>query len=191
MIKRQTTNLNSNTPPMEENSLKSLKNRPKWLSFIKDKVLPTIGGSIKFIGEVSGITGLQKVGELLKERAEGDMAAKEILEEFESMKMDFLIELSNADASELEAIRKQEIERMKLNGGRVDWLMGAVVLSGIGLMILVVCSMLWIPIPESNQRLVDITFGAVMSIATSIFSYYVGSSRSSRLKDETINKVID
>lgn len=176
---------------MEENSLKSLQNRPKWLTFITDKVLPTIGGSIKFIGDVSGITGLQKVGAILKERAEEDMAAKEILEEFESMKMDFLIELSNADASELEAIRKQELDRMKLNGGRVDWLMGAVVLSGIGLMILVVCSMLWIPIPENNQRLVDITFGAVMSIATSIFSYYVGSSRSSRLKDETINKVID
>lgn len=176
---------------MAESSLKPLKNRPKWLSFVLNKVLPTIGSSFEIIGDVSGINGLERIGTLLKEKADNEPSAKSVYEEFQSMKIDFLIELSQADASELEAIRKQEIERMKLNGGKVDWLMGAVVLSGIGLMILVVCSMLWIPIPESNQRLVDITFGAVMSIATSIFSYYVGSSRSSRLKDETINKVID
>lgn len=179
------------TTESQENSLKSLKNRPKWLTFITAKVLPILGGSLKVIGDLSGIAGLQKVGDVLKDKAKDEPALQEVYAEYESMKIDFLIELSNADASELEAIRKQELDRMKLNGGRVDWLMGAVVLSGIGLLILVVCSMLWIPIPESNQRLVDITFGAVMSIATSIFSYYVGSSRSSRLKDETINKVID
>ena len=176
---------------IEENTLKSLKNRPKWLAFLSTRVIPTIGSSLKVIGDVSGIVGLQKVGELLKAKVNDEPAAKEVYDEFQAMKLDFLIELSQADANELEAIRKQELSRMKLNGGKVDWLMGAVVLSGIGLLILVVCSMLWIPIPESNQRIVDITFGAVMSIATSIFSYYVGSSRSSRLKDETINKVID
>jgi hypothetical protein len=179
------------TSKNEENSLKSLQNRPKWLRFIAEKVLPVLGTSIKVIGNVSGLDGLQRIGTLLQDKAMEEPACKELYNEFEAMKLDFLIELSEADASELEAIRKQELDRMKLNGGRVDWLMGAVVLSGIGLMILVVCSMLWIPIPDSNQRLVDITFGAVMSIATSIFSYYVGSSRSSRLKDETINKAID
>jgi len=180
-----------NIPKTAESSLKALKSRPKWLSFITSKVLPIVGASLEVIGDVSGIDGLVRVGDMLKAKAEENPSAKEIYLEFESMKLDFLVELSEADANELEAIRKQELDRMKLNGGRVDWLMGAVVLSGIGLMILVVCSMLWIPIPESNQRLVDITFGAVMSIATSIFSYYVGSSRSSRLKDETINKAID
>jgi len=33
-------------------------------------------------------------------------------------------------------------------------------------------------------------FGAVMSIGASIFSYYVGSSKSSHAKDETIKSIL-
>ena len=64
--------------------------------------------------------------------------------------------------------------------------MGAVVLSGLTLLIGVVVSLMFVTIPVENQRLADMTFGAVMSIGASIFSYYVGSSKGSAMKDQTI-----
>jgi hypothetical protein len=73
--------------------------------------------------------------------------------------------------------------------GKRDWLMGAVVITGLTLMVGIIACLVFVKIPEPNQRLADMTFGSVLSIGTSIFAYYVGSSRGSHQKQQTIDRI--
>jgi hypothetical protein len=67
--------------------------------------------------------------------------------------------------------------------------MGAVVMIGLVMMIFVVGALIFVHIPDANKELAYMAFGAVMTIGTQIFAYYVGSSRGSKMKDETIRKM--
>jgi hypothetical protein len=84
--------------------------------------------------------------------------------------------------------RSREIEHMKVTGKR-DWLMGTVVITGLVLLVGIIACLVFIRIPIENQRLADMTFGSVLSIGTSIFAYYVGSSRGSHQKQQTIDRI--
>jgi hypothetical protein len=69
--------------------------------------------------------------------------------------------------------------------------MASVVVTGLLLFISTIFALVFVDIPEANQRLADMCFGAVMSIGASIFNYYIGTSKSSRTKDETIKLFAD
>jgi hypothetical protein len=159
-------------------------------------VKPVAGDILEVVGDVTGIQAIETVGALINGKKDQSDEAAKLAQDFERYKLEFTLEMHRIDMqTELEAY-KAEVEdrasaRIRENEyttatGKRDWLMAAVVLSGLLLLIGVFLSLIFITIPEENQRLADMTFGAIMSIGASIFSYYVGSSRGSQVKDQTI-----
>jgi hypothetical protein len=159
-------------------------------------VKPVAGDILEVVGDVTGIQAIETVGALINGKKDQSDEAAKLAQDFERYKLEFTLEMHRIDMqTELEAYKAEVEDRASARTreneyttatGKRDWLMAAVVLSGLLLLIGVVLSLIFITIPEENQRLADMTFGAIMSIGASIFSYYVGSSRSSHVKDQTI-----
>ena len=170
-----------------------------FAEFVRDKVKPIAGDVLDVIGDVTGIEAVERVGEMLNKRKETDEAAKALAAEFEMKKLEWEMQLVQIRVDQdLEQMRMEnedrvsartrEIENLKTTGKR-DWLMGAVVITGLTLMVGIIACLVFVKIPEQNQRLADMTFGSVLSIGTSIFAYYVGSSRGSHKKQDTIDRM--
>jgi len=175
--------------------------------FFRDKVKPVLGDVVDFAGDVTGIGALNKVGDLLNSKRDEDAAIAALASEFEMKKLEWEMEITRLDheyrmaeiQNEVEAYRTEiqdresardrEIEFMRANGGKRDWLMGAVVIAGLAMMILAIAALVFIHIPEANKELAYMSFGAVMTVGTQIFAYYVGSSRGSKMKDDTIRRL--
>jgi hypothetical protein len=171
----------------------------KFGTFVREKVKPVAGDVLKIVGDVTGVEAIERVGELLNAEKEKSAAHRDLALEFEKYRMEWQLEMHRIDVqNELEtykaevedrtSARLREAEFTKATGGR-DWLMAAVVITGLLLLITTIITLTFIVIPVENQRLADMCFGAIMSIGASIFSYYVGSSKSSALKDTTIHKL--
>lgn len=170
----------------------------KFGQFIKDKVKPVAGDILEIAGDITGIQALETVGAFLNGQTHKSDEHKALAFEFEKMRLNFEMEMTRLDlTTELEYYKTEVADRDSARvreaafigaTGKRDWLMGAVVIIGLALTVGVVLSLIFITIPEDNQRLADMTFGSVLSIGTSIFAYYVGSSRGSRIKDETLRK---
>ena len=171
----------------------------KFGTFIREKVKPVAGDVLKIVGDVTGVEAIERVGELLNADKEKSDAHRQLALEFEKYKLEWELEMHRIDVqNELEtykaevedrtSARLREAEYTKTTGGR-DWLMAAVVITGLLLLVTTIMTLTFIVIPQENQRLADMCFGAIMSIGASIFSYYVGSSKSSALKDNTIHKL--
>jgi hypothetical protein len=170
-----------------------------FAEFVRDKVKPVAGDVLDIIGDVTGIEAVERVGEMLNKRKETDEAAKALAAELEMKKLEWEMELVqirvNQDLEQMRmenedraSARTRQIENLKTTGKR-DWLMGAVVITGLTLMVGIIACLVFVKIPEPNQRLADMTFGSVLSIGTSIFAYYVGSSRGSHQKQQTIDRI--
>lgn len=167
-----------------------LKNT-KFFKFLRDKVKPVAGDVLETIGDVTGIEILERAGEIIS--GTNDL---NLVEEFKSNYGKYASEIleveKTAIAGELQDrfnARLRELEYTQAMG-RPDWLMSVVICTGLVLFVGVIISLLFVAIPEANQRLADLTTGAVISIGTSIFAYYVGSSRGSRTKQEVITKFL-
>jgi VIT1/CCC1 family predicted Fe2+/Mn2+ transporter len=174
--------------------------------FLKEKVKPVAGDVLELVGEISGVGAIEKVGELLNAGKEGNAQMAALASEFELKKLEWQMELDRldheyrmaemqaevesfkAEVQDRDSARTREVSFMQANGGKRDWLMGAVVLTGLLSFIGVIIVLVFVRIPEENQRLADMCFGSVMSLNAAIFSYYVGSSRGSKMKDDTIRK---
>ena len=171
----------------------------KFGAFVRDKVKPVAGDVLKMVGDVSGIEAIERVGDFLNANKTKDEAHKDLALEFERYRLEWQLEMHRIDIqNELESYKAEVDDRTSARlreseftkaTGRRDWLMGAVVLTGLGLLVATVLTLIFVVIPPENQRLADMCFGAVMSIGASIFSYYVGSSKSSFIKDHTINSI--
>jgi hypothetical protein len=180
-----------------------------FAKFMREKVGPVAGDVINLVGNVTGIEAIERVGGLLNARKEGDAQMAALASEFEMKKLEWqmeerardheyrMAEMQDAlesfrlEVADKDSARSREIEFMRANGGKRDWLMGAVVVTGLALFVGVVAALLWVRIPLENQRLADMCFGAVMTVATSIFGYYVGSSRGSKMKDDVIRHAME
>lgn len=171
----------------------------KFGVFMRDKVKPVAGDVLKVVGDITGVEAIERVGDFLNANKDKDDAHRDLALEFERYRLEWQLEMHRIDVqNELEtykaevddrtSARLREAEFTKATGSR-DWLMGAVVLTGLALLVATVLTLIFVVIPPENQRLADMCFGAVMSIGASIFSYYVGSSKSSTLKDHTINRI--
>jgi hypothetical protein len=167
-----------------------LKNS-KFFKFLRDKVKPVAGDVLETIGDVTGIEILERAGEIISATNDTNL-----VEEFKSNYGKYAAEILEAEKSLYEAeladrlnARVRELEYTQALG-RPDWLMSAVILTGLFLFVGVIAVLLFVAVPEPNQRLADLTTGAVISIGTSIFAYYVGSSRGSRTKQEVITKFL-
>lgn len=172
----------------------------KFAEFVREKVKPVAGDVLEIVGDITGRESIEKVGQYLNRNKESNEQIRALDAEFQMKKLEWEMELEqirvNAAMEEMrlqvqdrENARSREIEYIKSTGKR-DWLMGTVVITGLLLTVGVIACLVFVKIPEENQRLADMSFGSVLSIGASIFAYYVGSSKSSRSKDETISKVI-
>ena len=166
--------------------------------FLRDKVKPVAGDVLEIVGDLTGVEAIEKVGNLLNKNKDVSEAHNQLWLEFEKYKMNWELEMHKINmqfeidtyASEVEdriSARTREVEFIKTTGNR-DWVMTLVVITGLLLLVGTVAALVFITIPGDNQRLADMSFGAIMSIGASIFSYYVGSSRGARLANETIHK---
>lgn len=170
----------------------------KFGSFIRDKVKPVAGDILEIAGDITGVQALETVGAWLNGQKHKSDEHNALALEFEKLRLNFELEMTRLDlTTELEFYRAEVDDRKSAREresaflsatGKRDWLFAAVVIIGLSLLIGVVLSLIFIVIPSENQRLADMTFGSVLSIGTSIFAYYVGSSRGSRMKDETLRK---
>lgn len=168
----------------------------KFGAFIRDKVKPVAGDILEIAGDITGIQALETVGAFLNGQKHKSDEHNALALEFEKMRLNFELEMTRLDMqTELEYYKAEvedrssarEREAAFLNAtGKRDWLMGAVVIVGLMLTVGVVLSLIFVVIPIENQRLADMSFGSVLSIGTSIFAYYVGSSRGSYLKDKKL-----
>jgi hypothetical protein len=176
---------------MEEKDKKPFKDT-KFAEFFRNKVRPIAGDVLDFVGDVTGVEAIERLGKFLHDKQHKSEAWRQLAMEFEAKRMGFEVEILRAsiesyraEVDDRQGARGREGDFTKVTQKR-DWLMASVVITGLVLVVGVTASMLFIEVPEGNQRLADMAFGAIMSIGASIFSYYVGSSRSSRHKDETI-----
>ena len=170
----------------------------KFNAFLKDKVKPVAGDILEIAGDITGIQALETVGAYLNGQKHKSEEHNALALEFEKARLNFELEMTRldlqtdldfyrAEVDDRKSAREREAAFLNATGKR-DWLFAAVVIIGLSLLIGVVLSLIFVVIPEDNQRLADMTFGSVLSIGTSIFAYYVGSSRGSRMKDETLKR---
>lgn len=169
----------------------------KFGVFIRDKVKPVAGDILEIAGDITGIQALETVGAYLNGQKHKSDEHNAIALEFEKLRLNFELEMTRldmqteleyykAEVSDRDSARVREAAFLSATGKR-DWLMGAVVIVGLSLTVGVVLSLIFVVIPIENQRLADMTFGSVLSIGTSIFAYYVGSSRGSAMKDKLLH----
>ncbi len=168
----------------------------KFGAFVRDKVKPVAGDILEIAGDITGIQALETVGAFLNGQTHKSDEHNALALEFEKLRLNFELEMTRLDMqTELEIYKAEVSDRASAREreaafvtatGKRDWLFGAVVIVGLLLTVGVVLSLIFIVIPIENQRLADMTFGSVLSIGTSIFAYYVGSSRGSHLKDKKL-----
>ncbi len=169
----------------------------KFGAFIRDKVKPVAGDILSVAGDITGIQALETVGAWVNGQKHKSEEHTQLSLEFEKLRLNFELEMTRLDLeTELEFYKAEVSDRMSARErenayvtatGKRDWLFGAVVIIGLGLTVGVVLSLIFVVIPVENQRLADMTFGSVLSIGTSIFAYYVGSSRGSYMKDKILH----
>jgi hypothetical protein len=169
----------------------------KFGVFVRDKVKPVAGDILEIAGDITGIQALETVGALINGQKHKSDEHNAIALEFEKLKLNFELEMTRldmqtelefykAEVNDRDSARTREAAYLSATGKR-DWLFGAVVIIGLALTVGVVLSLIFVVIPIENQRLADMTFGSVLSIGTSIFAYYVGSSRGSYMKDKILH----
>lgn len=174
--------------------------KSKFAEFVRDKVKPVAGDVLEIVGDITGVDAIERVGNLLNNRKEDNEQVRALAVEFEKYKMEWQLEIERIrvdhhmeemrlEVEDRSGARSREINFMAANGGKRDWLMGIVVITGLVLTCAVVACLVFVRIPEENQRLADMCFGGILSIGTSIFAYYVGSSRGSAQKDKTIGNM--
>ena len=172
----------------------------KFAEFIRDKVKPVAGDVLEIVGDVTGVQAIERVGEMLNKRKEENDQIRALDAEFQKYRLEWELEIQRLEfAHELETLklevadrdsaRDREIDFMKAHGGKRDWLMGSVAITGLLMMIGVISSLIFIRIPEENKELAYMAFGSVLTIGGAIFNYYFGSSRGSAMKDKTISSM--
>lgn len=171
----------------------------KFGKFLNEKLKPVAGDVLEVVGGLTGVEAIERVGEFLNDKKDESKAMNDLNLEFEKYKLDMKLELHRleiqadldgykAEVEDRVSARVREAEWTKATGKR-DWIMGAVIITGLVLLVGSIATIVFVQIPAENQRLADMCFGAVMSIGASIFSYYVGSSRSSSIKDQHLKEI--
>jgi hypothetical protein len=169
----------------------------KFWKFVTEKVKPIAGDVLEIVGDVTGVGAVEKVGELLNNRKEGDAQMQALSIEFELKKLEFEIEFQKlemeqfkAEVADRDGARSREVEYMKANGGKRDWLMGAAVITALAMYIGAFAFLAFGPVvPQEKKDLFNMGVGQVFTFAGMAFAYYLGTTKTSRMKDETISKM--
>lgn len=175
-----------------------MKQKGKFWQFLKDKVKPVAGDVLDFVGDVTGIEAIEKAGEFLNNRKEQDAQIAALADELEIRKLEFELEFQKLEMEQFklevqdrESARSREVDFMKANGGKRDWLMGAAVIVALVMYIGAFAFLAYGPVvPNEKKDLFNMGVGQVFTFAGMVFAYYLGTTRQSRIKDETISKVV-
>jgi len=173
------------------------KKKGKFWQFLKEKVQPVIGDAVSIVGDVTGIEAIEKVGDLLNRRRDEDAKIAALAEEFEMKRMEFEMELHRMDleafkieVEDKQSARAREVEYLKATGGKRDWLMGSAVIIALLMYVGAFAFLAFGPIvPPEKKDLFNMGIGQVFTFAGMVFAYYLGTTRSSRMKDETISRM--
>jgi hypothetical protein len=169
----------------------------KFWKFVTEKIKPVAGDVLEIVGDVTGIGAIEKVGELLNDRKENDAQVQALAIEFERMRhefeMDFLrleMETFKLEVQDRESARSREVDYMKASGGKRDWLMGATVIIALVMYMGAFAFLAFGPIvPDAKKDLFNMGVGQVFTFAGMAFAYYLGTTKQSRMKDETIRQI--
>jgi len=140
----------------------------------------SIGGEI-LTGDVGG--AVEKVGALLKGKAETDPAAASLLQEFEMAKMEYQKEIFALEVEDRKSARSREIEIAKIGGQ--DWMMYLTGIAGILAFFVVIYAVIWIPTSQTNKLFIHL-MGLIEGAVMTIFAYYFGTSKSSADKNKLL-----
>jgi hypothetical protein len=170
----------------------------KFWQFVKEKVKPVIGDVVSIVGDVTGVEALEKVGDLLNRKRDEDAQVAALASEFEMRKLEFELEFQKlelesfrAEVADKESARSREVEFMKASGGKRDWLMGATVIIALLMYVGAFAFLAFGPVvPNEKKDLFNMGVGQVFTFAGMAFAYYLGTTRSSRMKDETLSKAV-
>jgi hypothetical protein len=173
------------------------KKKGKFWQFLKEKVQPVIGDAVSIVGDVTGIEAIEKVGDLLNRRRDEDAKIAALAEEFEMKRMEFEMELHRMEleafkieVEDKQSARSREVEYLKATGGKRDWLMGSAVIIALLMYVGAFAFLAFGPIvPTEKKDLFNMGIGQVFTFAGMVFAYYLGTTRSSRMKDETISRM--
>ena len=169
----------------------------KFWKFVTEKIKPVAGDVLEIVGDVTGVDAIEKVGQLLNDRKENDAQMQALAIDFELKKMEFELEFQRlemeqfkAEVMDRESARNREVEFMKANGGKRDWLMGAAVITALTMYVGAFAFLAFGPIvPQEKKDLFNMGVGQVFTFAGMAFAYYLGTTKQSRMKDETISKL--
>lgn len=165
--------------------------------FINEQVKPIAGDVLDFVGDVTGIEAISKVGDFLDKKADEDAQFKALQLEFEQKRHEWELEFAKlelegykAEVAEKGNARAREIDYVKTTGKR-DWLMGTAVIVALVMYIGGFAFLAYGPtVPPEKKDLFNMGVGQVFTFAGMVFSYYLGTTRSSRQKDDIIKNVV-
>jgi hypothetical protein len=104
--------------------------------------------------------------------------------EMEAMRQE--TEVIIAEITDTQNARSREIEFMKNNGGKRDWMMGWV---GITVMVAFIASIVLLSfweVPETNKDILYSMVGSLGTLVVIVVGYYYGSSKGSKTKDQAL-----
>ena len=166
----------------------------KFWKFVTEKIKPVAGDVLEIVGDVTGIGAIEKVGELLNDRKENDVQVQALAIEFELKKLEFELEFQKIEIEQFKAeVQDRESARNMRNeftrAGKIDWEHFVVNMIGLSLFLFVVIYLLYRTVPTDNRELVIHILGIIEGVVLSIFAFHNGTTRGSRMKDETIRKM--
>jgi hypothetical protein len=177
-------------------------NETKLGKFLKDKVKPVAGTLLQLGGDITGIDALEKVGSFLQDKAQEEneeaLRYKALLIEFEEKKLEYELEFARLEMEEFklevqdkESARSREIDFMRANGGKRDWLMGTAV---IVFLLMYVASFAFLAfgpvVPDDKQYMFNMLLGQVCTFAGMVAAYFLGTTKGSKQKDDTIKQAV-
>jgi hypothetical protein len=177
--------------------------------FLSDKVAPVAGTLLQLGGDITGIDALEKVGEFLNKEADKDTEEagryKALLLEFEEKKLEYQLEFQKieleklqidlevfkAEAADRDSAREAHIERIKAMGGNPDKLFSFLVITSICMTFAVLVFLAFgQPVADGHRDLFNMAIGSVFTWTGSAYAYYLGTTRGSKQKDETIKQAV-
>ena len=166
----------------------------KFWKFVTEKIKPVAGDVLEIVGDVTGIGAIEKVGELLNDRKENDTQVQALAIEFELKKLEFQLEFQKIEIEQFKAeVQDRESARNMRNeftrAGKIDWEHFIVNMVGLSLFLFVVIYLLYRTVPADNRELVIHILGIIEGVVLSIFAFHNGTTRGSRMKDETIRQM--
>jgi hypothetical protein len=170
--------------------------------FLEEKVKPVAGTLLQIGGDITGIDALEKVGDFLNKEADKDTEEagryQALLIQFEERKLEFELEFARLEmeafkleVQDKQSARDREIEFMRANGGKRDWLMGTAVIVALVMYVAGFAFLAFGPAVSPDKKdLFNMGIGQVFTFTGMVFAYYLGTTKGSKMKDDTIKQAV-